>query len=206
MTQLNQFFGGGNQARRDARHSVIKLRSGSQSPRNCSLLFSFFGLFVGGLILRGKSLVLFSGLLKLAHVLVEVRASLEGNQQLGFLTTFSAVPAIRFVAGDGNRHGADRLEHGVFISDEVLRGNDACGDRIAKGMQLDGLVDLEIALAEEDVKVGVLLDRDVDLVRVLRARIDRLLRGILLLSWLIHLVLFGLLFHSCYALPSDNLA
>lgn len=34
-------------------------------------------------------------------------------------------------------------------------------------MQLDGLMDLEVALTEEHVEVGVLLDRDIDLARVL---------------------------------------
>ena len=35
-------------------------------------------------------------------------------------------------------------------------------------MELNGLVGLEVLLAEEDVEVGVLLDRDIDLVGVLR--------------------------------------
>ena len=47
-------------------------------------------------------------------------------------------------------------------------------------MKLDGLMDLEVALSEEYVEVGVFLDRDVDLTRVFRTRIGRLVRGILL--------------------------
>ena len=39
-------------------------------------------------------------------------------------------------------------------------------------MQFDGLVDFQIALAEENVEVRVFLDRDVNLTRVLRARVS----------------------------------
>ena len=63
-------------------------------------------------------------------------------------------------------------------------------------MQLDGLMDLEVALAEEHVEVGVLLDRDVDLAGVFRARARWLLLVVLLLGRFIHLTLRGLSFHT----------
>lgn len=203
-------FTGGNQAGQDARHSSIQLRSGGQGRWDCSLLvlISFGGLSVGGGSLRGKSLVLFFDLRELAHILKEVGASLESNEQLGLLTAFSAVPGTLTLAGDWNRHGADGLEDGVFVPAEsvskslgsqsskgkearkkdskvylpyeVLGGNDAGGNGVAKSVQLDSLMDFEVALSEEHVEVGVFLDRDVDLTRVFRTRIGRLLRGILL--------------------------
>lgn len=175
-------FTGGNQAGQDARHSSIQLRSGGQGRWDCSLLvlISFGGLSVGGGSLRGKSLVLFFDLRELAHILKEVGASLESNEQLGLLTAFSAVPGTLTLAGDWNRHGADGLEDGVFVPYEVLGGNDAGGNGVAKSVQLDSLMDFEVALSEEHVEVGVFLDRDVDLTRVFRTRIGRLLRGILL--------------------------
>jgi len=173
---------GGNQAGQDARHSSFQLRSGGQGRWDCSLLvlISFGCLSVGGGSLRGKSLVLFFDLRELAHILKEVGASLEGNEQLGLLTALSAVPGTLTLAGDWNRHGADGLEHGVFVPNEVLGGNDAGGNGVAKSVQLDSLMDFEVALSEEHVEVGVFLDRDVDLTRVFRTRIGRLLRGILL--------------------------
>lgn len=175
-------FKGGNQAGQDARHSSFQLRKGGQGRWDGSLLvlISFGGLSVGGGSLRGKSLVLFFDLGELAHILEEVGASLESNEQLGLLTAFSAVPGTLTLAGDWNRHGADGLEHGVLVPNEVLGGNDAGGNGITKSMQLDSLMDFEVALSEEHVEVGVFLDRDVDLTRVFRTRIGRLLRGILL--------------------------
>lgn len=63
-------------------------------------------------------------------------------------------------------------------------------------MQLDGLMDLEVALAEEHVEVRVLLDRDVDLARVFGARARWLLLVVLLLGGFVHLTLCGLSFHT----------
>ena len=65
---------------------------------------------------------------------------------------------------DWNRHGADGLPLGVVIPDEILGGNDAVLNGITKSVQLDGLMDLEVAFSEEHVEVGVLLYRDVDLI------------------------------------------
>ena len=55
------------------------------------------------------------------------------------------------------------------LPDKVLRSNDACRDSVAKGVQLNCLVGLQVFLAQEDVEVGVLLDWNVDLVWILRA-------------------------------------
>ncbi len=52
------------------------------------------------------------------------------------------------------------------LPDKVLRSNDAGGDCVAEGVQLNSLVRLKVFLAEEDVEIGVLLDRHVDLVGV----------------------------------------
>lgn len=54
--------------------------------------------------------------------------------------------------------GPDFLECGVVVSDKVLRGNDASGDCVAKGMQLNSLVRLKVLLSKEDIEIGVLLD------------------------------------------------
>ena len=55
-----------------------------------------------------------------------------------------------------------------YLPDEVFRGDDAGGDCVAEGVQLDSLVSLKVLLAEEDVEIWVLLDRHVDLVGVFR--------------------------------------
>ena len=46
----------------------------------------------------------------------------------------------------------------VNIPDEVLRGDDRCGDRVSKCVQFNGLMRLEVLLSKEYVKVGVFLD------------------------------------------------
>ena len=49
------------------------------------------------------------------------------------------------------------------LPNEVLRGNHAGGDGIAESMQLDSFMYFEVALSQENVEVGIFLDRDVDL-------------------------------------------
>ena len=44
------------------------------------------------------------------------------------------------------------------VPDKVLRGDDASRDSVAKGVQLNCLVGLQVFLAQKDVEVGVLLD------------------------------------------------
>ena len=44
------------------------------------------------------------------------------------------------------------------IPDEVLRGDDRCGDRVSKCVEFNGLMSLEVLLSKEYVKVGVFLD------------------------------------------------
>ena len=44
------------------------------------------------------------------------------------------------------------------LPNKVLRGNDASGDCVAKGMQLNSLVRLKVLLSKEDIEIGVLLD------------------------------------------------
>jgi len=55
------------------------------------------------------------------------------------------------------------------LPNEVLRGNDTGGDSVSESVQLDGLVSFQVLFAQEDVEVGLLLDRDIDLVGVLWA-------------------------------------
>ena len=130
-----------------------------------SLGFGFFSL-------GGEALVLLSDLVELLHVLEEIGASLERDEELGLLGVAAGT-----LHGDGSR--LDLLESGVVVPnklvredlpDKVLGGDDAGGDSVAQSVQLDSLVGLEVLLAEEHVKVGVLLDGDVDLVRLLRTR------------------------------------
>lgn len=168
-------------------HPSHQHRSGGRGRWDCSLsvsrflvLISFGSLSVGGGSLRGKPLVLFLDFREFAHVFEEVWASLESNEQLRLLAAFGPRSGALTLAGDWDCHGADGLEHGVVVPYEVLGGDDASGDGIAKSVKLDGLMDLEVALSEEYVEVGVFLDRDVDLTRVFRTGIGRLVRGILL--------------------------
>ena len=83
-----------------------------------------------------------------------------------------------------------------YLPDKVLGGDDAGGDGVAERVKLDGLMDLEVALAEEHVEVRVLLNRDVDLARVFGTRASWLLLVVLLLGGFIHLTLRGLSFHT----------
>jgi len=44
------------------------------------------------------------------------------------------------------------------LPNKVLRCDDASGDSVAKGVQLNSLVRLEVLLSQKDVEVGVFLD------------------------------------------------
>ena len=44
------------------------------------------------------------------------------------------------------------------VPDKVLRGNDASRDSVAKCVQLNRLMRLQVFLSQKDVEVGVLLD------------------------------------------------
>lgn len=131
------------------------------------LILISFGLAVGGSVLGGEPLVLLLDFRELPHVLEEVRATLQRDQELRLLAALRALVGALALAGDWDSHSADGLELGVLVPHEVLRGNDAGGDGVAKSVQLDGLMDLEVALTEEHVEVGVFLHRDIDLTRVL---------------------------------------
>merc|ERR1712110_181730 len=69
------------------------------------------GLTLGGIggIFGGESLVLFSDLVELPHVLEEIGASLQGDEKLGLLA-ISLLP----LHSDGS--GSDLLEGGVLVS------------------------------------------------------------------------------------------
>ena len=54
--------------------------------------------------------------------------------------------------------GLEVAEKREDLPNKVLRGNDASGDCVAKGMQLNSLVRLKVLLSKEDVEIGVLLD------------------------------------------------
>jgi len=161
-----------------------------------SLLILGFLLLCSGLVLLGQSLVLFLDLRELSHVLKEVGRSLQGDQQLGLLAALSSGVCPLALAGYGNGHGADRLELSILVPDQVLRGNDAGGDGISESVQLDGLMDLQVAFAEKDVEVRVFLDRDIDLTRVLRARVSW--RCGLDLGLIFVLASSGLSFHTLF--------
>ena len=64
---------------------------------------------LGLLLLLGECFVLFSDLVELGHVFEELRASLEGDEQLCLL-------AVTFVTCDGDGSGLDLLESGVVVS------------------------------------------------------------------------------------------
>lgn len=81
----------------------------SSSSLCCGLFglsLTFFGIFR---IFGGKSLVLFSDLVELFHVLLEIGASLQGDEKLGLLA-ISLLP----LHSDGS--GSDLLEDGIFVS------------------------------------------------------------------------------------------
>ena len=55
--------------------------------------------------------------------------------------------------------GGERVDSRVeYLPDEVLRGDDAGGDCVAEGVQLDSLVGFEVLFAKEDIEIGVFLD------------------------------------------------
>lgn len=102
--------------------------------------------FVGGLF------VLLTDFVELSHVLEEVGASLESDEKLGLLAIASVVGGLNC---DGL--GSDFLECCVIVPDEILRSDDASRDSVAKGVQLNCLVRLQVFLSQKDVEVGVLL-------------------------------------------------
>ncbi len=106
-----------------------------------------------------ESLVLFTDLVELLHVLVEVGAALECDEELGLLAV-----ALVAINGDGLR--LDPVESRVVVAHEVLGGDNADGDCVAEGVHLNGLVGLEVFLPKEHVEVRVFLRGHVDLVRV----------------------------------------
>ena len=65
--------------------------------------------FLGFFLLLGNFLVFLSDLVELSHVLLEVGAFLQGDEQLSFL-------AISFVSLDSNGLGFDFLESGIVVS------------------------------------------------------------------------------------------
>jgi len=102
--------------------------------------------------LVGGLFVLLANLVELPHVLEEVRAPLQGDEELGLLAVASVVRGLNC---DGL--GSDLLESGVVVPDEILRSDDTGGDSVAEGVQLDCLMCLEVFLSQKDVEVGVLL-------------------------------------------------
>jgi len=58
----------------------------------------------------------------------------------------------------------------VNLPDQVFSCNHARGDRVSKGMELDRLMSFQVLLSEEHIEVGILFDRDIDLVRVLGSK------------------------------------
>ena len=76
---------------------------------------SLFGLLGVGLafrslrVLGGKSLILFSDLIELPHVLEEIGASLQGDEKLGLL-------AVSLLSLHSDGSGSDLLEGGIFVS------------------------------------------------------------------------------------------
>jgi hypothetical protein len=120
----------------------------------------------------GFSFVLLSDFIELLHVFKEFWASVQSNEQLGFL-------AISSISLDGDGLGLNLLECSVLVSigysakicgnlpNKVFGGDDTGGYSITEGVELNGGVCLKVLLAEEDVEVRVLLCGHVDLVGVL---------------------------------------
>ena len=86
--------------------------------------------------------VLLTDLVELPHVLEEVWASLKSNEKLRLL---AIAPIVGGLNCDGL--GSDLLECGIVVPDEVLRSDDACGDSVAKSVQLNCLMRLEVFLS-----------------------------------------------------------
>lgn len=106
-------------------------------------------------------LVLFTNFIEFLHVLKEVWSSLQSDEKLGL---FAVAAVVGGLYCDGLC--SNLLERGIVVPDEVLWGNDAGGDCVAKGMQLNSLMRLQVLLTKEYVEIGVLLDWHVDLVGV----------------------------------------
>ena len=103
-------------------------------------LFSFCGIAIGifAFVLGGKFLVLFSDFVEFLHVLKEVLASLQGNEQFGFL---AVTPAS--LNSDGS--GSNLLEYGIVVSIiHNLRRNvfsisnliSSCSERISRANEV----------------------------------------------------------------------
>jgi hypothetical protein len=56
-----------------------------------------------------------------------------------------------------------------YLPNKILSGNDASGDSVAESVEFDLFMTFEVFLAQKNVEVRGLLDRDVDLVGVLVA-------------------------------------
>lgn len=79
------------------------------------LILISFGLAVGGSVLGGEPLVLLLDLGELPHVLEEVRATLQRDQELRLLAALRALVGALALAGDWDSHSADGLELGVLV-------------------------------------------------------------------------------------------
>ena len=102
-------------------------------------------------ILLSKFFIFELDLAELLHVLVEVWASLQSDEELCFLAIAS-----RSSNGDGSR--SDFLESCVVVSDQVLRCNHTCRHSVSESVKLDGFMDLEVSFAEENVEVWILFN------------------------------------------------
>lgn len=134
-------------------------------------------LRISGILLDFGSgpLVLFANVVELLHVLKEVFAAAERDEQFGLF-------AIAAVVGSRDRDGfgADLFESGVLVANQVLSGNNAGGDSVAKSVKFDLFVTFKVFLAQENIEVWRLLNRNVNLVRVLVASAGGALGGDLL--------------------------
>jgi len=68
---------------------------------------------------------------------------------------------------DSDRLGLDLLERSVVVPDQVFSSDHACGNSVAKCMELNCLVRLKVLFTKEYIEIGVLLDRYINLVGVL---------------------------------------
>ena len=89
--------------------------------------FLCFSCFISFLHLGGESFVLFLNLVEFIHILEEIGASLQSDEQLGFFGVSS-------LSLDCDRLSSDLLESSIIVSNKVLRGNDAGRRSISKGV------------------------------------------------------------------------
>ena len=73
--------------------------------------FLSVSLGISGSCFRGQALVLLTDLVELLHVLEEVRAALQSDEELGLLAV-----SVTSWALDGDGLGSDLLEGGVVVS------------------------------------------------------------------------------------------